>query len=250
MSHKITYKSVTEILPAELNPKEHDIEAIMKSVERFGFVAPAIVDDATGRLVAGHGRVEAVRKLMEQGAQPPKGIKISGADWRIPVITGVEFTEAEAKAYILADNRLSELGGWDSAKLHQALTEIRDDLGVEAMNLAGYTEADYRAIEVEKMVGDIPRYTDQDEPAPTPEQVGGLVDAGPATAEEAKAAKGPSSAMASEINSQIRRVMLYVTTEQYNRIVDLMSKAMAATGAKNHSEVVLELLEEAYGSQA
>lgn len=51
------------------NPKLHDLPRIAASIERFGFVAPLVMDATTGRLVAGHGRLEALGQVLdEEGA--------------------------------------------------------------------------------------------------------------------------------------------------------------------------------------
>jgi hypothetical protein len=242
-NHKIEYKNVDEIKSAELNPKRHDYDALERSVKRFGFVTPAVENTATGRLVAGHGRIEAVRRIKQKNGPVPKGVRVNGkSQWLVPVVCGTSFTDDEAAAYVAADNRLSEIGGWDHVELDTLLKSLASQ-GTELLGDIGYTEADLKAIEVEALVGEIPRYTDND-----PEKPGGLVDGGPAEPGENGDPKKPSTAMGAEINSEVRRVMLYLTTGQYNRALDLLSKAMVATGAKNHSEVVVALLENAYGS--
>jgi hypothetical protein len=74
-----------------------EIRKIADSIERFGFVNPALIDDA-GEIIAGHGRVEAAKLL---------GITA------IPCLRISHLSDAEKRAYILADNRLAELAGWD-----------------------------------------------------------------------------------------------------------------------------------------
>ena len=107
------------------NPKEHDLPAIRESFSRFGFVAPILVDEGTGRIVSGHGRLDALVALQAQGGGPPARIRVEGKRWLVPVLRGIRFpTEREAEAYLLADNRLVELGGWRDADLAPLLDEL------------------------------------------------------------------------------------------------------------------------------
>jgi hypothetical protein len=88
-----------------------------------------ILDEATGRLVAGHGRLEALAQAKAGGREPPARIRVEGEEWWVPIVRGVAFTdEKEAEAYLLADNRLTMLGEWDTDALAEILREHRDHL--------------------------------------------------------------------------------------------------------------------------
>lgn len=145
--HEIEYRPLDKITPADVNPKTHDLDAIERSFARFGFVAPAVVDDATGKLVAGHGRIEALRRLRDRGGTAPKGVFVEGKVWKVPIVVGVNLTEEEARAYLVADNRISEIGGWDYA----ALNELLGTIGATDVPLGdvGFSADDLRAISVE-----------------------------------------------------------------------------------------------------
>lgn len=105
------------------NPKRHDVPALRESIRRFGFVAPLVRDDATGRIVVGHGRLEALLEMRDAGEDPPARAE----GWRVPVLVGVSFrSEREAEAYLIADNRHVELGGWDDADLAAMLRDMGD----------------------------------------------------------------------------------------------------------------------------
>lgn len=126
MTRRLEYEPIDELAPASRNPKRHDLVALRASVARFGYVEPVVVDDRTGRLVAGHGRLEDLQALRGGGNQPPPGIEVdeSGA-WLVPVVRGwASRTDAEADAYLVASNRTTELGGWDSASLGELLGEL------------------------------------------------------------------------------------------------------------------------------
>ena len=91
---------VASLKPCARNPRTHSkkqIRQIADSIERFGFNNPVLIDRAGG-IVAGHGRVEAAKLL---------GLE------NVPTIRLEDLTEAEVRAYVIADNRLAELAGWD-----------------------------------------------------------------------------------------------------------------------------------------
>lgn len=108
------------------NPKEHDVEGLMHSFKRFGFVAPPTLDESSGVMVAGHGRVLALVRLRNSGEPPPSGVEERSVDghakWFVPVVRGISFeTESERDAYVIADNQHVIAGGWDLDKLRDML---------------------------------------------------------------------------------------------------------------------------------
>lgn len=106
MEHKITYINIKDVKGADVNPKQHDIGTLHVSMDRFGFIAPLIRNESTGKLVGGHGRIETLRqKYQLDNTSPPKGIKMDELEqWFVPVITGIEFdSDDEADAYLIAN---------------------------------------------------------------------------------------------------------------------------------------------------
>ena len=136
---------ISEITEADRNVKDHDIGAIHESMNRFGFTSPLLMNEATGKLVAGHGRVEALKQKMQFGEERPKNIEVnSDGEWLVPVIRGVYFdNEDEAQAYLLADNRLTELGGWNTNALVEELQRLAENTGLEG---TGFDDADLNAL--------------------------------------------------------------------------------------------------------
>lgn len=117
---------IAGIATATRNPKDHDIGELSKSIGRFGFADGLIFDERTQRLVAGHGRLEALRALQRAGGEPPEGITrtVSG-EWLVPVQRGwASKSDADADAFIIAANRISEIGGWDQKALDEMLVEL------------------------------------------------------------------------------------------------------------------------------
>ena len=95
------------------NPRKHSriqVRAIARSIDAFGFNAPILVDKRN-QIVAGHGRYEAAQFL---------GLE------NIPVIRLDHLTETQARAYLLADNKLAERSSWDDASLALQLKELSE----------------------------------------------------------------------------------------------------------------------------
>lgn len=139
---RIEYMALSELKRWPRNPKQHDIGAIHTSISRFGFVAPPTVDERTGHLVAGHGRLDTLEQMKAKGEAPPARIQAREDDWFVPVIRGVSFnSDNEVEAYLVADNRLTELGGWDTPELVELLGDLaRDDEALLAVT--GYDADD------------------------------------------------------------------------------------------------------------
>ena len=120
------------------NPKGHDLAAIEASFTRVGFVALPIINDLDGKLVVGHGRAEALLARRQRGAPPPEGVRVGpGGEWLVPTVHGVSLKPDDAEAYLLADNRTTELGGWDDRRLAEVLAELRStDAGLDGVGFS------------------------------------------------------------------------------------------------------------------
>jgi DNA modification methylase len=148
---RIEYMPLTTIQPAIENPHLHDLGALHSSLSRHGYTSPVLINEKTGRLVAGHGRVDALRQRKAEGQEPPQHIVARDGEWFVPVVRGLSFaTDAEASAYLLADNKLSELGGWDDQGLAKLLTEI-------AASENGLVGTGYDGDDLDKLLRDIQR---------------------------------------------------------------------------------------------
>ena len=122
----LEYLSVTSLRPYERNARTHSkkqIRQVANSIERFGFTNPVLISDS-GLIIAGHGRVEAAKLL-----------KIE----RVPVLRLSHLSDAERRAYILADNKLAQNAGWDREILAielQGLIELDFDVELTGFSLA------------------------------------------------------------------------------------------------------------------
>ena len=127
---RVEYIDLDEIVEADNNPKDHDLGVIYQSINRFGFNNPIILNDANGKLLVGHGRLQALKMIRDAGEDAPDRIVVEDGCWQVPVIKGVNIDNpAEAQAYLLADNRLTELGGWKNIDLIESLNEIMEETG-------------------------------------------------------------------------------------------------------------------------
>lgn len=118
------YTPLSELIAYPRNPKSHDIGALDTSIKKFGYVSPVIVDTTTGYIVAGHGRVQTLMQMKNAGDKPPNRIEVDGNEWLVPVIYVVMTDEHEVMSYIVADNRLTAIGGWDEPMLADVLTDL------------------------------------------------------------------------------------------------------------------------------
>ncbi|NMJ44436.1 ParB N-terminal domain-containing protein [Roseomonas sp. JC162] len=144
----ITDQPVDALTPRTTNPRTHSkaqIAQIAASIQRFGFTNPILVDEANG-IIAGHGRVAAARKLGRT---------------TVPTIRLAAMSEAEIRAYVIADNRLAEQAGWDRHLLGlelQYLTDLDIDLDV---TLTGFSLP-----EIDVLIGELSLVPDTGKPDP------------------------------------------------------------------------------------
>lgn len=125
----IEYRNIKEIEGADINPKDHDIGTLYNSINRFGFTQPLLINKATNKLLAGHGRLITLLQMQRAGDTPPDRILETDQDWQVPVYLIDIKDEAEAQAYLIADNRLTELGGWKNDELLLSLKDIVEETG-------------------------------------------------------------------------------------------------------------------------
>jgi hypothetical protein len=126
----IEYTPIAKVARATNNPKAHDRALLNESITRFGFVEPMVVDERTGQLVAGHGRLDQLEVLETMEAEAPEGVTVADdGTWLVPVIRGwASKDDKEAQAYLIASNRITERGGWDPQGLADALATMDGEL--------------------------------------------------------------------------------------------------------------------------
>lgn len=146
--------ALEKVKVAKQNPKLHDVQAIRKSIVEHGFAGALILDGRTNRLIAGHGRLKVLRLMKSEGVKPPAGIRESHGTWLVPVANGFRSkNDKHAAALLVADNRTSELGGWDRPNLLGVLDKLKV---LEDFELTGFTLDELEALRVEVDPPDLP----------------------------------------------------------------------------------------------
>lgn len=108
---KIEQVEIDKLVPYERNAKIHNefqIQKIADSIQEFGFLNPCLIDKDYN-VIAGHGRIEGAKKL--------------GMD-KVPCLFVEGLTDAQRRAYILADNKLGELADWDMTMVNLELNDL------------------------------------------------------------------------------------------------------------------------------
>ena len=117
--YQYTKINIDEIKPYERNARIHSskqIKQIMEAIKVFGFTNPLLIDDKNN-LIAGHGRLEAVKQLniIDFKDKPIK---------ELPAIIITGLSEADKKALIIADNKIAENASWDYDLLQAEFQEL------------------------------------------------------------------------------------------------------------------------------
>jgi DNA modification methylase len=148
----INNKKVTELIPYVNNARTHSEEQVIQiaaSIKEFGFTNPVLIDGENG-IIAGHGRLMAAKKL---------GLE------EVPTIELSHLSEAQRKAYILADNKLALNSGWDNDLLAIEFAELK--LLDFNLDLTGFSSEEIGALTPEEIP---PGLTDEDSVPELPEE--------------------------------------------------------------------------------
>lgn len=147
--HKVV--GIDGLIPYALNSRTHSdaqVAQIAASIKEFGFLNPIIIDGENG-IIAGHGRVLAAQKL---------GMT------ELPVVEADHLTDAQRKAYVIADNRLALNAGWDNQVLTTELAALQElDFDLDLLGFDGKELAELLKPEV------VEGLTDEDEVPEPPE---------------------------------------------------------------------------------
>jgi DNA modification methylase len=124
-------RPIASLIPSARNARTHSdaqVAQLEASVREWGWTMPVLVDEA-GSIIAGHGRVLAAARM--------------GLD-EVPTMVARGWSEAQKRAYVIADNKLTENGGWDDALLRVELQDL-EAMGFDAL-LTGFTAAEIKAM--------------------------------------------------------------------------------------------------------
>jgi hypothetical protein len=236
---KIDWERVEKLQTREWkeNPKHHDVDAIKASMRKYGYTIPVAMDETSGKLVAGHGRLMTVVSIRDAGETIPKrlmqGHEYAGrgvcpfcdlpkqhdchteearGSWFMPVLRGLDFDdEQQAEEYLVADNRLVELGGWDDSKL-AALTSRIAERGDEALKATGFNSGDIDAI-----IQDI-------------------------SASEKKG-KTPQEKLDTFEHAEIKQIVLYLKGEDYDETLQRLMSVIDHYSVEDNTSAVMKLLD-------
>ena len=131
MAQRIELWPIDKLVPYERNARTHSdsqVAQIAASIAEFGFNSPILVDTNAG-IIAGHGRLLAARKL---------GLT------EVPVIILDHLSETQKRAYIIADNKLAELAGWNEEILAAEFADLERE-GFD-LGLTGFSNAELEAL--------------------------------------------------------------------------------------------------------
>jgi ParB-like chromosome segregation protein Spo0J len=128
---KIERRAIAKLKPYERNTKRHpavQIKQIAAAMREWGWTMPVLIDEH-GKVLAGHARIEAAKQNGYSEA---------------PVLVARGWSDAQKRAYLIADNKLTEGGRWDEALLADELSGLHD-VGFE-VGLVGLSEGDLKRL--------------------------------------------------------------------------------------------------------
>ena len=128
---KVEQWPIEKLVPYAKNSRTHSdaqVAQIAASIREWGWTTPVLVDE-TGSIIAGHGRLQAARRLQMT---------------EVPVVVATGWSEAQKRAYVIADNKLALNAGWDNELLALELGEL-GDLGFD-MELTGFSQEEIAAL--------------------------------------------------------------------------------------------------------
>ena len=184
---------VADLIPYARNSRTHSEEQITQiaaSIKEFGFLNPVIVDGENG-IIAGHGRVMAAKKL---------GMK------DLPCVEASHLTDAQRRAYIIADNKLALNAGWDDEMLRVEFDELAA-VGFD-LDLTGFS-ADFLQGQV------------------LAQQPLGLT---------------PDEKLDNYLDGDTKILRLAYSQDELEAVVSLLDKGLESTGVADYSSLVLALL--------
>jgi len=153
MKHDFTNKKTSDLIPYANNSRTHSadqVAQIASSIREFGFTNPVLIDDKN-TIIAGHGRVLAASKL---------GLE------DVPCILLKGLSDAQKKAYVIADNKLALNAGWDNDLLRVEIEDLKDmDFDIDLLGFSSDEIEDLFDIDVCK-----DGLTDDDDAPDVPEQ--------------------------------------------------------------------------------
>ena len=202
----IEYRNIDSLIPYVNNARTHSDEQVAQiaaSIKEFGWTNPVLVDGDNG-IIAGHGRVQAARKLEAT---------------EIPVIELQGLSEAQRRAYILADNRLAQKADWDIDLLEVELAQLKDTSF--ELDLTGFDSSDMYLLGI-----------NLNENSDFEEEIYDI-----------ESAEGFGRTQEEYEQSSIRQIILAFMADEFKLVVEAMGSYAEDNALSNNTEVVKHLLE-------
>jgi hypothetical protein len=143
---ELQWRPVDALLPYARNARTHSdaqLDQITSSMIEFGFTNPVLID-ACGAIIAGHGRVLSAERAWKAGKEIPRCP--SGT---VPCIALEHLTDAQRRAYALADNKLAQNAGWDDMLLSEELRSL--DADGFTLGVIGFSEQELSGLLLERL---------------------------------------------------------------------------------------------------
>lgn len=147
-SDKVERTSIKSITPYARNSRTHSDEQVAQiaaSIKEWGFTTPILID-TDGEIIAGHGRLLAAQRL---------GLE------EVPTMTAKGWSEAQKRAYVIADNKLALNAGWDTEMLRLEIDDLSNMFNID---LLGFTDEEIANFSFDMDAdGDLPELSDDDQ---------------------------------------------------------------------------------------
>lgn len=209
----IEYTPLDEIQKWPRNPKQHDLEQIKASLRRHGYIDPIVRDSGSGRIVAGHGRSEALTQMHAAEEKAPDRVEVMGdGRWAVPVLGGIAFKDDhEAEAFLVASNRLVELGGWNDDMLSDILADLRSTQ--DGLIGVGFSDR-----EISSLLS-----------TTNPEKLTG---------------KRPEDKLENFLVGEIKQMVFYFEDAEYTSALESIEEIMEQHGLETHTDAFIYLLDQ------
>ena len=214
-------RPLSTLNPATSNPRKGDVEAIMKSYERFGQRKPIVVQKGTMEIIAGNHQYEAALRL----------------GWDAIAVVEVDDDPETATAYSIADNRIGQLGEWDVEELVAAFEFIAPE-DLESVGFKDIDVEDFRAL-LDEQVESTQAMADQS----TGESRLTKSDGNPDLAVEKD--KTYQEFLDRYAQKATRAIILYYLNETYGKMVEGLAELTSYYGLDDHAETVERLVNDA-----
>ena len=136
MAEKIEFRKPSDLKRYAKNARKHSAAQVQKlagMISRYGFNVPILIDEKTGEIIAGHGRLDAAELLQLES---------------VPVVVLSHLSDTERRAFIIADNKIAGESEWDEAMLAEELAGLAAD-GFDDLAATGFSD-----LELGALVGD------------------------------------------------------------------------------------------------